>query len=119
MRLTHTISGQERFPAWPFVSDACTVITGIPEVRSRPPALHQDTLRGIRHSFACPYLGSMWNASAMPFYLEYTINQNADIRSAVDGSNREEALARAADTVRESGCRTALLAHRQHVIRQW
>lgn len=41
----------------------------------------------------------------MPFYVEYTINQNADIRSAVDGDNREEALARAADTVREAGCR--------------
>jgi hypothetical protein len=51
----------------------------------------------------------MWNASAMPFYVECTINQNADIRSAVDGDNREEALARAADTVSEAGCRTALL----------
>lgn len=45
----------------------------------------------------------------MPFYLEYTVNQNADIRSAVDGDDREEALARAADAVRETGCRTALL----------
>jgi len=45
----------------------------------------------------------------MPFYLEYTIHQNADIRSAVDGADREEALIRAADAVREAGCRAALL----------
>jgi hypothetical protein len=51
----------------------------------------------------------MWNASAMPFFVEYTVNQKADIRSAVDGDNREDALATAADTVSEAGCRTALL----------
>jgi hypothetical protein len=45
----------------------------------------------------------------MPFYVEYTINQNADIRSVVYGSDREEALSGAAEAVREAGCRAALL----------
>jgi hypothetical protein len=45
----------------------------------------------------------------MPFYVEYTVNQNADIRSVVDGTDREEALGGTAEAVREAGCRTALL----------
>lgn len=46
----------------------------------------------------------------MPFYLEYTANQNAAIRSAVDGSDDlQEALGRAAGAVREAECRTAVL----------
>ncbi|MET3172802.1 UNVERIFIED_ORG: conjugal transfer/entry exclusion protein [Arthrobacter sp. UYCu721] len=45
----------------------------------------------------------------MPFYVEYTVNQNADIRSALDAADREEALSRATDAVREAGCRAALL----------
>lgn len=45
----------------------------------------------------------------MPFYLEYTVNQHANIRSSVDGADVEEALSGAADAVREAGCRTALL----------
>lgn len=45
----------------------------------------------------------------MPFYLEYTVNQNADIRSALDGNSREEALPRAADAVRRLDCGGALL----------
>ncbi|WP_427008692.1 hypothetical protein [Pseudarthrobacter sp. H2] len=45
----------------------------------------------------------------MPFYLEYTANQHAEIRSAVDGSDLQEALVRAVGAVREAGCRTALL----------
>ncbi|MEZ2391742.1 recombinase family protein [bacterium RCC_150] len=39
----------------------------------------------------------------------FIINQNADIRSVVDGSDREEALSGAAEAVREAGCRAALL----------
>jgi len=45
----------------------------------------------------------------MPFYVEYTVNQHADIRSAVDGTDSKEAVGGAADAVREAGCRTALL----------
>ncbi|WP_427006221.1 hypothetical protein [Pseudarthrobacter sp. H2] len=45
----------------------------------------------------------------MPFYLEYTVNQTAGIRSAVHGADIEEALAAASDVLTAAGCSTALL----------
>ncbi len=45
----------------------------------------------------------------MPFYLEYTVHQHADIRSALDGSSIEEAVKLAAEALREAGCSTAVL----------
>ncbi|WP_427006125.1 hypothetical protein [Pseudarthrobacter sp. H2] len=45
----------------------------------------------------------------MPFYLEYTVNQTAGIRSAVDGADIGEALAAATDALTAAGCSTALL----------
>jgi hypothetical protein len=45
----------------------------------------------------------------MPFCLEYTVNQTAGIRSAVNGADIKEALAAASDVLTAAGRGTALL----------
>lgn len=45
----------------------------------------------------------------MPFYLEYTEHRASDVRSAVQGETREEAMESSRAVLLEAGCRTALL----------
>jgi hypothetical protein len=57
----------------------------------------------------------------MPFYVEYIVHQNVDVRSAVDGNDLGEALPRATETVRAAGLphgAATFRGHGQHLLRQ-
>ena len=45
----------------------------------------------------------------MPFYLEYTVNDISEVRSAMPGDHVEDAAAAATELLRESDCQSGVL----------